>query len=71
MNAKAQDPYASLDVSVFTKEQLPEIWHQKRLDDWYAREASLDGMPKVSGETIAERRDSFLRRYASGPFADA
>lgn len=71
LNSMPKEPFEALDLSLFTKEQLPDIWHQKRLDDRYTREASLDSMPKTTGKTIAERADNFLRRYASWPFADS
>lgn len=69
-NAQPKDPFEYLDLSVMEKEQLPEQRQQKRLDDLYAREVPLERLPKVVGETVAERRDSFLRRYAQWPYAD-
>ncbi|MBP6256926.1 hypothetical protein KA405_04390 [Patescibacteria group bacterium] len=48
MNSTPKDPFEALDLSLFTKDDLPDIRHQKRLDDWYGREASLDGMPKAT-----------------------
>jgi murein DD-endopeptidase MepM/ murein hydrolase activator NlpD len=71
LNASPKDPFEALDLSLFTKEQLPDVRHQKRLDDRYAREASLDSMPKATWKTVAERADNFLRRYASWPFSDS
>ena len=54
-----------------TKVQTPEERQQKRLDDLYAREVPLADFSKLDGATVAERRDSFLRTYAYGPYADA
>lgn len=70
-NTESKNPYEYLDISVMTKEQTPEQWQQKRLDDLYAREVPLKDFSDLNGTTIAERRDSFLRRYAYGPYADA
>jgi murein DD-endopeptidase MepM/ murein hydrolase activator NlpD len=70
-NAESKNPYEYLDLSVMDKEQTPAEWQQKRLDDQYARDVPLQHLNKVEGETVAERRDAFLRYYAFWPYADA
>jgi hypothetical protein len=70
-NAESKNPYEYLDLSVMTKDVVPEEWQQKRLDDLYAREVPLQDFSSLKGETVPERRDSFLRRYAYGAYADA
>ena len=70
-NAESKNPYEYLDLSVMSKDIVPEEWQQKRLDDLYAREVPLQDFSSLKGETVPERRDSFLRRYAYGAYADA
>lgn len=66
-----KDPYSYLDLSIFDKDELTQKRHKKYTEDLFARDVSLIDLPKVSGKTVAERRDSFLARYAAGPYADA
>ena len=70
-NGESIDPYRLLDLSIFDdKEDLPEEYRMKYLQDYFAREVKLSNLPKVEGDTILERRDSFLTTYASGPYRD-
>lgn len=71
LNGVLQDPYAYLDISIFEQSSLPQKRQKKYFEDLYARDVPLQDLPKVSGTTLAQRRDSFLARYAVGPYADA
>lgn len=70
-NSEAKDPLEYLDTSVMEKEHVPSQRQRKRLDDLYAREVPVEPLPWIQWETVAERRDSFLKRYARGAYADA
>lgn len=71
LNGEPLDPFAHLDLSILDNKHLPSQRQQKYLDDLFAREVPLDNLPLVRGNSIAERRDDFLRRYASAPYNDA
>ena len=64
-NGDPIDPYHVLDISIFPKkEQLPVEYRVKHVQDYLAREVNLANQPRVVGDTIEERRDDFLYRYA-------
>ena len=69
-NGEAMDPLDLLDVSIFNEEILPQKYHVKYLNDFFAREVDLSGLPEVAGNTIDERKEDWLRRYAIGPYQD-
>ena len=70
-NGESIDPYTVMDISIFEeKEALPKEYRMKYLQDYFSRDVDLSDLPVVTGETMEERRDDFLRRYASGPYAD-
>lgn len=71
LNGLPQDPYQYLNISIFDKSSISQKRQKKYFEDLYTRDIPLDDLPKVSGQTVAERRDSFLSRYAVGPYADA
>lgn len=61
-----------LDLSIFENEEaLPEIYRMKYLQDLLAREVELTPIPNVEGDTVTERRESFLKTYAPRPWNDA
>ncbi len=71
-NGESIDPYSVLDLSIFNgEEELPAEHRMKYLQDYLAREVDLSNPPEVTGETVAERRDNFLERYATRPWNDA
>lgn len=70
-NAEAKNPFEYVDLSVLSKDAVPDERQQKRADDLYAREVPLDTVTKLPGDTVAERRDAFLRRYARWAYTDA
>ncbi len=71
-NGGSIDPYSVLDLSIFAdEEKLPEEYRMKYLQDFLSREVDLSHLPEVKGETVAERRDDFLDRYATRPWNDA
>lgn len=68
-NAEAIDPYLALDISIFkTKQRIPEKYHTKYLQDYFAREVDLTTAPVWKGATDAERAQSFLDKYAAAPY---
>ncbi len=70
-NGTPIDPYSVLDISIFeSKEELPQEYRMKYLQDHFAREVNLNNVQKLAGDTILERRDRFLDIYATGPFRD-
>lgn len=69
-NGESVDPLTLLDLSIFKdKDQLPQSYSMKYLQDHLARSVDLSSLPEIEWETLAQRRDDFLRRYASGPWA--
>jgi hypothetical protein len=42
----------------------------KYLQDYFAREINLNDIEELAWDTILERRDSFLNKYATGPYRD-
>lgn len=70
-NGEPVDPFMVMDISIFKdKDTLPQIYRVKYLQDYFAREVALNNLPKVYGNTIEERRDSFLNTYAPAPYND-
>lgn len=71
-NGEAVDPYSIMDISIFeNKELLPQEYRMKYLQDHFSRDVDLSKAKVVPWDTIEERRDAFLQKYASGPYRDA
>lgn len=67
-NGEPADPFMFLDISIFNdKELLPQRYHTKYLQDYFAREVDLTIL-SLSGETTHDRAVDFLRKYATAPF---
>lgn len=70
-NGEFIDPYSVMDISIFeSKEELPQEYRMKYLQDYFAREINLNNVEQLPGDTILERRDAFLDRYATWPYRD-
>jgi len=71
-NGQWVDPMSVLDVSIFPKKSdIPVKYADKYLKNLYEREVPLDTFDVMKGNTLSERRDSFLRTYARWAFADS
>jgi len=70
-NGEAIDPYSIMDISIFeSKEELPQEYRMKYLQDYFARQVNLNDIEVLPWNTILERRDAFLNKYATGPYRD-
>ena len=71
-NGEHIDPLHHLDISIFPKDNsLPEEYNIKYVQDYFSREVELaQEKIEVVGDSIEERRDDFLQRYATGPYRD-
>lgn len=66
------NPLDVLDISIFpTKKDLPVAYWDKYLKNLYERTVPLDTFTIMDGETLSERRDTFLKTYARWAFSDA
>ena len=70
-NGEPVDPYTLMDISIFPEEYLPQQYKIKYLNDYFAREVDLSILPKISWNTVEERRDNRLETYASWPYRNA
>lgn len=71
-NGEHIDPLLHLDISIFPqKNTLPKDYKIKYIQDYFAREVELaEEKIEVVGDSVEERRDDFLQRYATGPYRD-
>ncbi|OQB42376.1 MAG: hypothetical protein BWY04_00255 [candidate division CPR1 bacterium ADurb.Bin160] len=58
------DPFHFLDLSVIeNKEIIPNEYSIKYLNDKYTREIDISGVTFMTGKTLADRADQFIKDY--------
>ncbi len=70
---KALDPLSVLDLSIFwSKTQVPEAFSAKYDNDNKVRNSVIDlsNITFVAGDTIDEKRNNFLAKFAKAPYND-
>ena len=65
----AIDPFDVLDASIVQNQTaLPDGYQIKYLRDKYARPIDITNLTLMTGETIIDREDQFLKRYGVGVY---
>lgn len=68
----AIDPLTVLDLSVVVDKQkvLPEEYRLKYFNDHYVRPIDVSELALIKGDTVDQRSQTFLNRYAVGVYRD-